>query len=85
MAKQSNRDTITQEERLQLAGLLALGADLRKQWKALERAAFAITQELDSEGNLTIEPWSGGHTGDAFYEGYSADDLLRRLGIRVEE
>jgi hypothetical protein len=69
--------SITTNERLQLIGLLTLAQHHERLLRGLEAAACEITGE---EAN------SGGHTGDAIYSGAhaDADDLLRKLGIRVE-
>jgi hypothetical protein len=68
------KKTITKNERLQLVGLLALATKHNAFIGALKDAAYEITGEEDDCG----------HTSDAIYSDYSADELLRKLEIKVK-
>lgn len=71
---------ITQSQYYQLVGLMAAHAEQQKILKALERAAVAITDERDREGN----PEYGGHTSDILWDCRELQDGLRILDIEVE-
>jgi hypothetical protein len=71
----SQKKTVTKSEYLQLVGLLTLAKKHNEWLEDLRVAALAITQEADEHG----------HTGDAVYGDYSADMLLDRLNITVED
>ena len=64
---------ISENQRLQLIGLLTLAKMHNDKLKDIEAAALAITGE-DSDC---------GHTCDAVYQSYEADEMLRKLGISV--
>lgn len=81
MPGKSSKIAITPNERLQLIGLLALAQMYNKMLKDIERAAFALTGELDNDGKAA----DYGHTSDAIYSDYSVDDLLGRLDLTVME
>ncbi|HVK82360.1 MAG TPA: hypothetical protein VM915_17305 [Verrucomicrobiae bacterium] len=87
--KWSQRDSISESERLQIVGLLTLASQHNKALADIERAARAILKETelrDGEVRL-VEGWGGGWIGEAVYqtEGVaSVDDLLRKLGLPVE-
>lgn len=83
----SKRATITQSERLQVVGLLALAEHHTRQLRDIESAVLGIVQETDHHGEL-YEVWGGGHVNDAIggsYPGGSADDLLKRIGLTVAD
>jgi hypothetical protein len=67
---------ISREDYLQLQGLLTLATHHRLMLEDIARAACKITGE---------EPTSGGLTGDALFEGYTAEVLLGTLKIKVVE
>lgn len=67
--------TISYDDYLRLAGLLALADDHRRMLQAIERSACAISGD---------DPERGGHTSDAIWsQGYSAQRLLELMGIAV--
>lgn len=66
--------TITENQRLQLIGLLTLAEHHNAMLKQIERAACAITGESD-----------GGHTGDAVYGSRTLEELLTLREIEVTE
>jgi hypothetical protein len=78
------KTTITQSERLQLIGLLAVGDNLSKQLAQVERTMQDITGETGAIGS--------GHCSDALYGVDSTNDkagdvdhLLYRLSIKVTD
>jgi hypothetical protein len=72
--------TITRPEYLQLIGLLALAQRHNAMLNEIAEAIRAITDERDRDG----APNYSGHSFDAVWSDYSADDLLRKLDISVE-
>jgi hypothetical protein len=65
--------SLSYDDYLRLAGLLALAADHRRMLEAIDRAACAITGD---------EPAAGSHTSDAVWSGdRSLADVLMLLGI----
>jgi hypothetical protein len=68
------KKTVTKAERLQLVGLLALAKQHNEFLRQILSAAMEITGEEDDAG----------HTSDAVYSDYSADALLRNMGITVK-
>lgn len=64
---------ITQNQRLQAAGLLAIA---QMNWKRAEEAEKAL-QEL-------VDPDNSGHTMDAVTESYGVDELLGNLKVTVD-
>lgn len=81
MFNRTAKKSISPNERLQLIGLLTLARRHNAALVDLRSAALAITGEQDGDG----VPDDCGHTSDAIYSDYDADDLLRRLEIAVEE
>jgi len=68
------KTTITRSEYLQIVGLLTLASEHEKQ----------MAQILVSLGELTGETDPRlGHCCDAIYNGYTADDLLKKIGLSV--
>ncbi len=65
--------TINQSEYLQLMGLLVLA----------KRHNDALNQIVDAVRAITGEEDDMGHSSDAVYSDYSADELLKKLDIRV--
>ena len=66
---------LTRSEYLQLTGLLALG-----------RKHVKITEDIEREAcKITGEEYGMGHTSDAFYEGYTVEELLERIKLRNEK
>lgn len=68
--------TITREQYYALTGLLTLARQHNAALDTIKNAAAQITGELDSDM---------GHTADAVYSGDSADELLEKLEITVED
>lgn len=64
--------TITDNERLQLIGLLTLSKRHIDEMKQIEKAAYAITGETNDIG----------HTSDAVWDHCDADELLRKLNAQ---
>lgn len=73
--------TITRFQYLQLTGLLVLAKGHNDALKDIATAALLLTQEKDDDG----QPDDMGHTYDGIYCSYSADELIRKLGLTVEE
>lgn len=69
--------TITKEEHYQLIGLLALAKQKNRELDDICNAAMAITGDHGQHRS--------GHTEDAVYSDFDVDELLRQLGITVEE
>lgn len=67
--------TISRSEYFQLIGLLTLAKKHNETLKDIERAALAITKEVDDLG----------HTADAVYGNRSPDELLALLDITVRD
>lgn len=67
--------TITENEKLQLIGLLTLGIQHQKIVTQIEKAMAKLT---DTE--------VGGHLSETLYEGdnFDIDELLEREGVEVE-
>lgn len=72
---------ITRSQYLQLTGLLVLAQRHNDALRDIEKAMYGITQEKDHDGN----PSECGHTADAVYGGYTAEELMGKIGITVEE
>lgn len=68
--------SISREDFYKLNGLLALAKNHNAALEAIKRAACEITGE-------SAEDY--GHTTDAIYEGYSAEELLRKVGMEIAE
>jgi hypothetical protein len=66
---------ISKNEYYELMGLLSLAVTYNEKLLDLAEACRHITQEEDEFG----------HSSDAVYSDYSADDLLERLHIVVED
>ena len=71
--KYTDKTEITETEKLQLIGLLVLAKAGNERMKDILRAVMVITGETDD----------GGHSSDAVYGDYTADELLEKLGIVV--
>lgn len=73
----STKATITRDEYLQLTGLLVLAERHYTRLQEIQRAA----------SDLIGESFADASVGDAIYgdENFSADDILRKCGITVEE
>lgn len=67
--------TITKSEYLQLIGLLKVAEGYNAMLRSVAEAVRLITGEEDDLG----------HSSDAVYSDSSADELLKKLGITVEE
>lgn len=85
------KTSMTQAERLQLIGLLALATHHNKALIDITKAAAALLDAgpVDAVGNIDLRNESGrdvgGHITDAIYSGSrEPDELLRLLGIAVE-
>jgi hypothetical protein len=74
MSEYTQKVTVTAHERLQVIGLLVLAERHNKALRDIEAAVMSITGETEQ----------GGHSTDAVYSDYDADDLFGRLGITVE-
>lgn len=80
----SARSTITETQRTQLQGLIALGHRYCDMIREVEAAALDITQELDTTGQRCVMG-DASATSEIIYDlNASVDLLLRTLGIRVE-
>jgi hypothetical protein len=66
---------ISKNEYYQLTGLLYLAKTYNRKLVDIGEACQELTGEVDEMG----------HTMDAIYSDYSADDLLERLHISVQE
>ena len=71
--KYTDKTEITETEKLQLIGLLVLAKAGNERMKDILSAVMAITGE---QGDM-------GHSSDAVYSDYTADELLEKLGITV--
>jgi hypothetical protein len=71
--KYTDKTEITEIEKLQLIGLLTLAKSGNERQQDILKAVLAITGETDELG----------HSSDAVYSDYTADELLERLGIKV--
>jgi Zn ribbon nucleic-acid-binding protein len=71
--------TITQDQYYQLVGLAAAAKHQIDVLKAMEKAALAITDERDHEGN----PHDCGHTTDIVWASRDLDEGLRIMEIEV--
>ena len=65
------RARISREDYYKLIGLLALATEHNRALGVIEGAAYEITKETQEYG----------HTSDAVAQSYTADELLRKLGI----
>ena len=75
--KTETKRVITPEQRISVYGLLALA----KQHKEIADQCEAALQQI-VEPDLE-DPW-GGHSGDAIWSEYSAEELLRKTGCVVK-
>lgn len=66
---------ITNNQYLQIVGLLTLSRENLKVVENITKILKVITGEK--------EDW--GHCSDAIYEDYTADELLKKLGIEVKK
>lgn len=73
--KYTDKTEISKSEYLQLVVLLTLAERHRKMVEDIQAAAMEITGETDDCG----------HTCDAVWNDYSADDLLGKLSIKVSD
>lgn len=73
--KYTEKTKVSKTEYLQLVGLLTLAEAANKKQRDILKAVMAITGETDNCG----------HSGDAVYGDYSADELLEKLGIKVHK
>lgn len=73
--KYTDKTEISKSEYLQLVGLLTLASQHERAMEDIRTAALQITGETDDCG----------HTCDAIWNGYSADELLGKLGIKVTD
>ena len=71
--KHTDTTEITENEKLQLIGLLVLAQAGNERMKDILKAVTAITGEKDDMG----------HSSDAVYSDYTADELLEKLNITV--
>ena len=69
------RARISREDYYKLIGLLALATEHNRALGVIEGAAYEITKETQEYG----------HTSDAVAQSYTADELLRKLGIEVAD
>lgn len=77
------KDAISYDDYLKLKGLFTLAADHNRALRDIGRAAAMITGELDESETPDYEYY--GHTSDEIIKNQpDADDLLRRLKVRVE-
>lgn len=84
--RRSKRDTVSRSEFYQLTGLLVLAEGHEKALREIEKAALAITQEIDPTTGEVYEVWGGGHTGDSVYgAAKSAGELLNVLGVEIDD
>ena len=71
--KHTDTTEITENEKLQLIGLLVLAQAGNERMKDILKAVMAITGETDNCG----------HSSAAVYSDYTAEELLEKLGITV--
>lgn len=78
----NNKKTITRDDYLRLVGLLTLARDHNRVLRDIEHSvAGLVGAEDDSSGGSSYY----GHASDAVYSDYTADEMLGRLEITVEE
>lgn len=75
----TTKEEVTREEYLQLEGLLVLA---KRHSEALADIEIALAKLLGMKGEAGDY---FGHVSDGIYNGYTAPDLLRRLGIDLPE
>jgi hypothetical protein len=71
--KYTDKTEITENENMQLIGLLVLAKAGNERMKDILKAVMAITGETEDCG----------HSSDAVYSDYTADELMEKLGITV--
>lgn len=71
--KYTDKTKITENEKLQLIGLLVLAKAGNERMRDILKSVISITGEKDDNG----------HSSDAIYSNYTADELLGKLGITV--
>lgn len=79
MAEREETETISREDFYKLEGLLALAREHNAAIDTIVRATAQITGEPDDGCGYF------GFANDAVSEGYRAAELLRKVGIEVEE
>lgn len=72
---------ITKAQYMQLIGLRAVMTEHEKVRAAIEKAAYAITNELDHDGT----PALCGHTTDWLFGSRSLDEMLSLVHIKVKK
>ena len=77
--KKSKVTYITKAQYTQLIGLHAVMTEHEKVRAAIEKAAYAITHELDHNG----KPETCGHTTDWLFGSGSLDEMLELINIKV--
>jgi hypothetical protein len=77
----TDKETITRVEFLALERLLWLARRKKEQCHELIAEMRQLTGEAAKEPNNGF----GGHSMDAVYEEYAAEELMNKLGIRVED
>lgn len=77
----TDKETITRVEFLALQQLLWLARRKRQQAQEL---IFEIRELTGEEAKIPNDPM-GGHSYDALWDDYTAEDLLQKLDLRVED
>jgi hypothetical protein len=72
--KEYKKRMIKKSEYFTLVGLLALAKENNKQNEKILEAVSKITEEKE---------YDSGHSADAVYGSLSADELLKKFGIKV--
>ena len=73
--KYTDKTKITENEKLQLIGLLVLAKAGNERMRYILKAVISITGEKDDNG----------HSSDAVYGDYTADELLGKLDITSKQ
>jgi hypothetical protein len=84
MSVKSQKAAVERITKAQYYQLMGLGAAYKAQnavCQAIEKAAYAITQELDHAG----KPETSGHTTDWLFESRTLDEMLDLLKIKVRK
>lgn len=84
MSEKSRKTAVDRITKAQYYQLMGLGAAYKAQYAvcaAIEKAAYAITQELTYNG----KPETSGHTTDWLFESRTLDEMLELLEIKVRK
>lgn len=74
MPRYTEKTEISYDDYLRLEGLLTLARDARAQLEAIEQSVRGIMEETDD---------LNGHSGDAVWSGYTAQQLLQKSDVVI--